>query len=377
MHARSQLTDSDREHPGGAVFAGIDSHKDSLAVAVVDQVGLPVARCDEPNTRSGLVRIGELLAKHHVTRVGIEGSGHFGRCVAAYLALDWDEPGVAVLEVPTLMTSRERGARPGKGKTDPIDAVAIARITMREPDLPPVRLAVGDAADLRALLDYGDDLVVERGDLVNRAHIDLHGLFPGYHEQTPDLISKTHLQAAQLLLAGDLRVRAEMTRRRLARIMDIDVEAAGLKRRIAGSVAVTRSSLTSIYGVGPIIAARFLAEVVDINRYANRNTFAATNGTAPMAASPGRTQRHRFNPGGNRRLNRCLYTIAITRIRADTEGGAYYLRKREAGKTKREALRCLKRRLSDIVYSTMRRDADGVDAASATRARPTAHRPAA
>ena len=115
------------------MFAGIDSHKDSLAVAVVAEVGLPVACCDEPNTRSGLVRIGELLAKHHVTRVGIEGSGHFGRCVAAYLALDWDEPGVAVLEVPTLMTSRERGARPGKGKTDPIDAVAIARITMREP----------------------------------------------------------------------------------------------------------------------------------------------------------------------------------------------------------------------------------------------------
>ena len=359
------------------MFAGIDSHKDSLAVAVVDEVGLPVARCDEPNTRSGFLRIGELLAKHHVTRVGIEGSGHFGRCVAAYLALDWNEPGVAVLEVPTLMTSRERGARPGKGKTDPIDAVAIARITMREPDLPPVRLAVGDAADLRALLDYREDLVTERGDLVNRAHVDLHGLFPGYHEQIPDLTSKTHLQAAQLLLAGDPRVRAEVTRRRLARIVAIDVEAAGLKRRIARMVADTGSSLTSIYGVGPIIAARFLAEVVDINRYANRNTFAATNGTAPLAASSGRTQRHRFNPGGNRRLNRCLYTIAITQIRADTEGRAYYLRKREAGKTRREALRCLRRRLSDIVYGTMRRDADGVDAASATRARPTANRPAA
>ena len=122
------------------MFAGIDTHKDSLAVAVVDQVGLPVARADEPNTRSGFVRIGELLARHHVTRVGIEGSGHYGRCVAAFLALDWDQADVGVFEVPTLMTSRERGARPGKGKTDPVDAVAIARITMREPDLPPVRL---------------------------------------------------------------------------------------------------------------------------------------------------------------------------------------------------------------------------------------------
>ena len=100
--------------------------------------------------------------------------------------------------------------------------------------------------------------------------------------------------------------------------------------------------------------------------------FAAINGTAPLAASSGRTKRHRYNPGGNRRLNRSLYTMAITQIRADTEGRAYYQRKRDAGKSKKEALRCLKRRLSDIVYTTMRRDADGVDAASATRARPTA-----
>jgi len=73
-----------------------------------------------------------------------------------------------------------------------------------------------------------------------------------------------------------------------------------------------------------------MAEVVDINRYPNRNAFASSNGTAPLSASSGRTQRHRFNPGGNRRLNRCLYTIAITQARADTEGRAYYLRKREA-----------------------------------------------
>jgi len=358
------------------VFAGIDSQKDTLAVAVVDQVGLAVAVVQEPNTRAGFVRIGELLAKHEVIRVGIEGSGHYGRCIAAYLALDRDQSGVGVFEVPTLMTSRERGARPGKGKTDPVDAVAIARITMREPDLPLVRLAVGQAADLRALLDYREDLVTERSDLANRAHADLHGMFPGYQDQITNLITKAHLDAAQQLLADDTRVRAELTRRRLARVIEIDRERAELKQRIAGYVAASGSTLTSIYGVGPIIAGRFLAEVVDINRYPTRNAFASVNGTAPLSASSGRTQRHRYNPGGNRRLNRCLYTIAITQARADTEGRAYYLRKREAGKTKREALRCLKRRLSDIVYSTMRRDADGVDAASATRARPTANRPA-
>jgi len=249
------------------VFAGIDSHKDTLAVALVDQVGLAVAVVQESNTRAGFVRIGELLAKHQVTRVGIEGSGHYGRCIAAYLALDWDQPGVGVFEVPTLMTSRERGARPGKGKTDPVDAVAIARITMREPDLPRVRLAVGQAADLRALLDYREDLVMERSELVNRAHADLHGLFPGYQDQITNLITKAHLDAAQQLLADDQRVRAELTRCRLARVVEIDRETAELKQRIGGYVAASGSTLTSIYGVGPIIAARFLAEVVDINRY--------------------------------------------------------------------------------------------------------------
>jgi len=119
--------------------------------------------------------------------------------------------------------------------------------------------------------------------------------------------------------------------------------------------------LTDLYGVGPLVAARFLAEVVDIRRYPNRNAFASANGTAPLPASSGRTVRHRFNPGGNRQLNRSLYTIALTQIRGDTEGHAYYERKRAAGKTKREALRCLKRRLSDIVFTTMRHDANGAD----------------
>jgi transposase len=90
-----------------------------------------------------------------------------------------------VVEVPTLMTSRERRGQLGKGKTDPVDALAIARITAREPQLPPVRLTVGAAADLRALLDYREDLVVERGALVNRIHAELIGLRAGYHHQVP------------------------------------------------------------------------------------------------------------------------------------------------------------------------------------------------
>jgi transposase len=267
-----------------------------------------------------------------------------------------------VVEVPTLMTSRERRGHLGKGKTDPVDALAIARITAREQQLPPVRLTVGASADLRALLDYREDLVRERGALINRAHAELGGLRPGYQHQIPILTTRARIRAALELIGDDPSVRAVLCRRRLERVLAIDTETAELKRQISKLVAAADTTLTDLYGVGPLVAARFLAEVVDIRRYPNRDAFAAANGTAPLPASSGRTVRHRFNPGGNRQLNRSLYTIALTQIRGDTEGRAYYERKRAAGKTKREALRCLKRRLSDIVFTTMRHDAASADA---------------
>ncbi len=121
--------------------------------------------------------------------------------------------------------------------------------------------------------------------------------------------------------------------------------------------------------------ARFLAEVVDARRYPTTNAFAAANGSAPLPASSGRTIRHRYNPGGNRQLNRALYTIAITQIRGDTEGRAYYRRKRAEGKTTREALRCLKRRISDRVYRTMRADAATRPSAATTATSPPASPP--
>jgi transposase len=347
------------------VIAGIDTHKDTLAVAVVDEAGRLVAGGDVPNTERGFAKLVDMFNTHHVQRVGIEGSGSFGRAVAVHLVVCWqpDRP-ATVVEVPTLLTSRERRGQLGKGKTDPVDALAIARITTREQQLPPVRLTVGAAADLRALLDYREDLVRERGALVNRAHAELGGLRPGYQQQIPILTTCARVRAAVDLLGDDTSIRATLCRRRLERVIAIDAETAELKRQISKLVAAADTTLTDLYGVGPLVAARFLAEVVDIRRYPNRNAFASANGTAPLLASSGRTVRHRFNPGGNRQLNRSLYTIALTQIRGDTEGRAYYERKRAAGKSKREALRCLKRRLSDIIFTTIRHDAAGADASS-------------
>lgn len=154
-------------------------------------------------------------------------------------------------------------------------------------------------------------------------------------------------------------MRAELTRRRLVRVLAVAAEAQAVRKQITAMVAGHADHVAAIYGAGPIIAARFLAEVVDIDRYTTRDAFASANGSAPLAASSGRTVRHRFNRGGNRRLNYALYIMAITQTRAETEGRAYYDRKRAEGKTAKEAVRCLKRRLSDHIYKAMRSDAAG------------------
>src|SRR4051794_18729009 len=151
------------------VFAGIDSHKDTLAVAVIDAAGRTVTVRQIANEPAGFSVLADLVTAHAVGRVGIEGSTNFGWAAAMHLVA----AGVSVVEVPPLMTSRERQSRPGQGKTDPVDAVAVARITAREAFLPPVRPMEGLAAELRVLMDYREQLIDERTALANRVHADL------------------------------------------------------------------------------------------------------------------------------------------------------------------------------------------------------------
>jgi hypothetical protein len=122
-------------------------------------------------------------------------------------------------------------------------------------------------------------------------------------------------------------------------------------------ITATGSTLTQLRGVGPAVAARLLGDVGDITRFASRNHFASWNGTAPIDASSGDQHRHRLSRAGNRRINRVLHIMAIVQLSHDSDGRAYYRRKLAAGKTPMEAMRCLKRRLSDVVYRRMLTDA--------------------
>ena len=160
----------------------------------------------------------------------------------------------------------------------------------------------GLPADLRVLMDYREQLIAERTATVNRVHTDLGWLRPGYQHRLPRLTSPMHLRAALELLENDSSVRATVTRARQQRLLAIHAELAGLREQIAALVQQSGTSLTGIYGVGVFVAARILAEVVDVRRYPSRNAFAAANGSAPIPASSGRTVRHRLSRGGKRQL---------------------------------------------------------------------------
>jgi transposase len=337
------------------LFLGVDSHKDSLAACLVDQTGAQLAAATFLNTPDGH---GDLLAwlglSGQLTRAGIEGAANLGAGMARLL----HQQGLDVREVPCTLTVRERRRLRRPGKSDPTDALAIARITAREHDLPPARHA-GQAEDLKVLSDYRDELVAQRTAEANRLHADLAIVCAGYARHCRALSSAHALNTATGLLepaaatAGSGSVRAQLAQRRIVRLRQLDEQIAACLTQLTKLVAATRTQLVDIVGIGPLLAARILGEVGDIQRFPTRDHFASANGTAPIPVSSGRTDRHRLNRGGNRRLNRALYFAALTQASHDPRARAYLARKQAEGKTRREALRCLKRRLSDVVYKAL------------------------
>lgn len=333
------------------MFIGVDTHKDTLAACRVGGNGQQV---DEGTFRNNELGHAELLEwarqAESPVRVGIEGAANFGAGLAQVLYAH----NIDVREVPCKLTGRERQRLRRPGKSDPSDALAIARVVAREQDLPPARRS-GAHEDLKVLVDARDELVVQRTAESNRLHADLAILAPGQHDQP--LVDSAGITAAVRVLRGRVEVRAQIARRRVARLRRLDREIVELTEQIKHAVSATGTTLTSIVGVGALTAARLLGEVGDIRRYPSANHFAAGNGTAPIPVCSGRTDRHRLNRGGNRRLNRAVHTAARTQAQWDPRAKDYMDRKRAEGKTRAEALRCLKRRLSDVLYRTMTNDA--------------------
>jgi transposase len=336
------------------VTVGIDAHKSSLAVCLVDELGRELAArefANEPRAHRAL-HAWVLRQAPAERRFGVEGSGWVGRGIACLLLAK----GETVVDVRGTLTERQRSRLRGEGKSDPRDALAIARVTARE-QLPPVR-PDSPARDLKLLCDYRLQLIAERIRTANRLHADLVSLRPGYERTLPRLDSLTRLADAERLLEKRSGVQATLARRRIEALTRLDREIKQLERQIAQSVKQTGSGLPRLVGLGYLSAARIIGEVGDIDRIQSKARFARMNGTAPIPASSGQTQRHRLNKGGNRRLNHALHFMALTQARMDPRARAYIERRRGEGRTKRDAVRALKRHLSDVVYQQLRADAD-------------------
>jgi len=337
----------------GRVVIGTDPHKRSATIEVRDEREVLLARGRFPMDKAGYRQLLSYVRQWPARVWAVEGANGVGRPLAARLLAD----GETVWDVPAKLAARVRVFDTGHGrKTDATDAHSVAMVALRTRGLRQLT-ADEDLTVLRLLADRRDEVSRSRNRTLNRLHRLLAELIPAG--------APRHLSASQAkaLLAGVRprdpagRTRRALAAELLAELEVLDGKLKALKRRLGEAVIAAGSGLMDIYGVGPAGAARILADVADVARFVDRNRFASWTGTAPIDASSGEQIRHRLSRAGNRRLNHVLYIAAIVQIRHDTPGRRYYQRKLAEGKTSLEALRCLRRRLSDVVYRQLVADA--------------------
>ena len=335
------------------VIIGVDPHKLSATIEVLDDSETVLATGRFGTDKDGYAAMRRRVASFPERVWAVEGSNGAGRPLAQRLLAD----GEHVVDVPAKLSARVRALDTGHNrKTDPHDAHAVAVVAVRTKNL---RVLAHDPQleALRLLVDRRAELTRSRIQCVNRVHRLLSELVPG---QSKKKMSTT--QAKAILATVKPRDVAGKTRRRLAaeqiaELVVIEKKAKAVTKELKAMITASGSTLTELPGVGPVVAARVLADTGDVARFTDRNRYASWTGTAPIEASSGEIVRHRLSRAGNRRMNHMIHMAAASQLRHDTEGRAYYRRKLAAGKTKAEAMRCLKRRISDALYRQLRADA--------------------
>src|SRR5215218_218876 len=341
------------------VIVGVDPHKKSVTIEAVDEQGKKVATGRfGTGTRDYKAMLGYVRRQWPHHRWAIEGAHGVGRPLAQRLLAD----GESVVDVPAKLAARVRVFDTGNArKTDATDAHAIAAAAMRTPDL---RVLAFDEEllALRLLVDRRDELSARRVQTGNRLHRLLTELIPGGAEK--DLTATKAKKLLASVKPGSLvgKTTRRMAVEEVADLVATDARLKTLTTELGAAVRARGSHLMELRGIGPAGAARILADVGDVARFPDRNHFASWTGTAPLDASSGEHVRHRLSRAGNRRLNHVLHMAAIAQIRLDTDGRTYYRRKLGEAKTRSEARRCLKRRLSDMVYRQLVADAKHEDA---------------
>lgn len=333
------------------VTLGTDAHKWSHTVVAADEQGRQVGQVTVKATPEGHLRALRWAGRWPQRQWAIEDCRHLSR----RLERDLLAAGERVVRVPPkLMAGVRRSARTA-GKSDPIDALAVARAALREPELP-VACLDGVERQVRLLVDHREDLVAERTRTQQRLRWHLHELEPGWEIPAGALDRAVWLDAVQARLAAQQGVVAEIAAELVGRCRELTGRVNQLERQLRGLVTPLAPTLLSLAGCGALTAAKLVGETAGVGRFRSRAAFAMHNGTAPVPVWSGNRERHRLNRGGNRQLNTALHRIAITQLRLDSPGRDYLQRRITAGDTKTEALRALRRRISDEVYRRLQAD---------------------
>lgn len=336
------------------VTLGIDSHKYNLGVGVADGLGRNLGTSDFENTPKHWPKLIEWTSGFgQITVIGVEGSGQYGAGLVRYLVAQ----GFEVREVPAHMTFVERKRKPSQGKTDPLDGLRIARVVLREGQTLPLAARDQLAIDLKAAVEYRDQLVKARTQRINQTHALLSCIRPGAFPHKKKLVTVKGLAKAIALVRGDRQVQAEVLRLHVDEIRRLSKQIGVAEAMLEQLVGESNTSLIQEVGVGTMTAGKILAETKGLGMVRSEAGFAMLSGTAPIPASSGKTTRHRLNRGGNRRLNHAIHMVAVSRLRLDPESKKYYERKRSEGKTSKEALRSLKRQIANRIFRCLNQDA--------------------
>jgi transposase len=331
------------------IIVGVDAHKRTHTLVAVDQVGRKLGERTVRATPGGNVEAATWASQWPEVTFAIEDCRHVTRRLEADLL----KAGYRVVRVTTQLMAGQRRAGRERGKSDPIDALAVARVALREPDLPVAHLD-GPSREVKLLSDYRDDLVTQRTRICSQLRWHLHELDPELDIPSRGLRRRCVQDKIERHLAGMQGVVAQIARELLARCRELTVRINQLESQLKKLVETMAPELLEIPGCGVLGAATIIGETAGVRRFRTKAAFARFTGTAPIPVWSGNSDRVRLNRGGNRRMNCALHMIAVTQARGIGPGKDYTDKLLANGKTRTEAIRLLRRRISDVVYRTLK-----------------------
>jgi transposase len=334
------------------VTLGVDAHKRTHTVVAVDGNG----------RKLGERTVGTATADHlgllcWAAQFGSERTWAVEDCrhLSRRLERDLLAAGEVIVRVPPKMMAHIRDSARTVGKSDPIDALAVARAALREPNLPTARLD-GAERELRLLADYRESLVEQRTRCIGRLRWHLHELDPQWEPKARALDRRSAFDQVDQRIADIPGLVARLARQLVQRCRELTIEIDRLTVEITEIVKTLAPTLLAIPGCGTLTAAKILGETAGVDRFRSKDAYARYTGTAPLPVWSSNKQRHRLSRSGNRQINTALHIIAMTQARCHQPAKELMHRRKEHGDSGIEALRVLKRRLSDVIYTALRAD---------------------